>query len=239
MRPKSQTLAAGFAPAQVHLSGWPVRRQFYAPNGSGATPGQPLAAAERDAALQALGLEAGRFTVFLQGGGEGTARFARTVAAVLGAGADDPAHAVQIILATGTNELLHARFAHTPRVYALPFTREIARYMQLGDVIMGKAGPNMLFEAVTLGKPFIATTYIRGQETPNLDFIRNHNLGWVALDAGEQRALIYALVHDPSRLTAQARAVEQYRAWNQTRLDTLQPQIRHLLSQPAYVSPVT
>ena len=48
----------------------------------------------------------------------------------------------------------------------------------------------MLFEAVTLGKPFIATAYIPGQEEANLEFIRRHKLGWVALKPDQQLALL-------------------------------------------------
>lgn len=249
----AQALDAGFASNQVHLSGWPVRSQFYNPTSN---------TLDRRAELQALGLDPDCFTIFLQGGGEGTARFGRTVEAVLEAGSDVAAalasgsgsasgedgrhngrnHAfgsgtrrkhssVQIILAVGTNEILKARFARVPQVHTLPFTKEIARYMALADVIMGKAGPNMLFEAVTLGKPFVATTYIPGQETPNLDFIRRHELGWVALETHEQAALIRRLLTDPTELHAKVRSVDLYRQWNLTRLDTLLPQARALVEQ--------
>jgi 1,2-diacylglycerol 3-beta-galactosyltransferase len=234
---EAQALAAGFSPSQVHLSGWPVRHQFDAHGDAskgksasrhGTESGLLHAGSEREAVLEALGLKPGRFTVFLQGGGEGTARFATTVEAVLGAGGQNP---VQIILATGTNKLLQARFAQTPRVYALPFTKEIARYMALSDLIMGKAGPNMLFESVTLGKPFIATTYIPGQETPNLEFIRRHQLGWIALRSDEQASLIHTLAQDPVWLAAQARAVAAYRSWNQARLETLLQRFQGLIDR--------
>jgi UDP-N-acetylglucosamine:LPS N-acetylglucosamine transferase len=217
---EAQALAAGFAPHQVHLSGWPVRRQFH---------NSRITTQERQAALQKLGLHPDRFTVFLQGGGEGTARFGRTVEAVLAAGEEGNGGGVQIILAVGTNETLRARYARTPNVYPLPFTKEIAHYMALADVIMGKAGPNMLFETVTLGKPFIATTYIPGQETPNLDFIRRYHLGWVALNAGDQAALIHKLAHEPAMLAAQTNSVDAYRRWNLERLETVLPQVQQLV----------
>lgn len=217
----AQALEAGFLPHQIHLSGWPVRQQFYTVNYN---------TTDRRTELQALGLDPARFTVFLQGGGEGTARFGRTVDAVLGAGGPGGRN-VQIILAVGTNEILRARYARTPHVYTLPFTKEIARYMALADVIMGKAGPNMLFESVTLGKPFIATTYIPGQETPNLDFIRRHGLGWVALETREQATLITELLQNPAQLANQTHRVELYRQWNMARMETIQPQARALVEK--------
>ncbi len=192
-----QALAAGFPPERLHLTGWPVRAQFYRDF-----------SASRPSALAAMGLQPDRLTVFLQGGGEGAARFVRTVENLL------QVENIQIILAAGTNRRLYRRFQHTPRLFALPFTKEIATYMSAADVVMGKAGPNMLFEAVTLGKPFIATAYIPGQEQANLEFIQRHHLGWVALQAADQRQLLHDLIASPARLAEVASGVEAYRQWN-------------------------
>ena len=233
----AQVQREGFTPDQVHLVGWPVRNQFLIQAGLLPHPagqdGTGLAepGPKRDAALRALGLQPGRFTVFLQGGGEGAAYIDKTVEAILKVGAQDPRFAVQIILATGTNQRLRMQFEGTPGLHALPFTREIARYMALGDVVMGKAGPNTLFEAMTLGKPFIATTFIPGQESPNLDFIRRHRLGWVALKTPEMAALLYKLTHEPERMAEQVAAVEAYRRWNQEQQATLLPNMLRLVER--------
>src|SRR5262249_8409938 len=158
-------LSANFPPEHVHQIGWPVRGQFYRV--------QPE---QRAILLEQMGFNDQCFTVFLQGGGEGAAQFGQTVERVLSI------PRIQVILAAGTNQTLLTRFKNRERsnILVLPFTKEIAPYMAAADVIMGKAGPNMLFESVTLGKPFIATAYIPGQEEPNLEFIRHHKLGWVA-----------------------------------------------------------
>src|SRR5205085_12577059 len=118
------------------------------------------------------------------------------------------------ILAAGTNSALLARYQDVPNLAALPYTQEIAPFMAAADVIMGKAGPNMLFESVMLGKPFIATAYIPGQEQANLSFIQRPGLGWVALQPQEQRSLLTALAHDASRLSAMSATIDTYRRWN-------------------------
>jgi len=192
-----QALAAGFTPEHLHLTGWPVRGQFYRDS-----------LPERDARLAEMGLNPRRFTVFLQGGGEGAAKFIQTVENVLSA------PNVQVVLATGTNKALFERFQDIPHLFPLPFTKHIASYMTAADVVMGKAGPNMLFESVTLGKPFIATAYIPGQEEANLDFIRRYGLGWVALDAPAQRRLVTDLAANPQRLRATQESVAAYHQWN-------------------------
>jgi UDP-N-acetylglucosamine:LPS N-acetylglucosamine transferase len=210
-----EALSAGFDRARLHLTGWPVRAQFY---GAQQTP--------RAETLAPLGLDPKRFTVFLQGGGEGAARFALTVENALAVGPR-----VQVVLACGTNANLFARFSAVPRVAALPFTARIAPYMAAADLVMGKAGPNTLFEAVTLGKPFIATAYIPGQEAANLRFIRQHGLGWVALRPDEQFSLLASLAETPSLLAAMAASVDTYRAWNTGTVERILPLVEGLATQ--------
>jgi len=207
-----QSLAAGIAPERLHLVGWPVRGQF-----------SRCSEAQRSQTLAGLGLSPDRFTVFLQGGGEGAARFSRTVERVLAAGRD-----VQVILATGTNRRLWARFQGVENLYALPFTAEIAPFMAASDVVMGKAGPNMLFEAVMLGKPFIATTWIPGQEEANLEFIQRHKLGWVACAPEQQFALLGELLANRVKLRTMAATVNAYRRWNAGANEAIVPLIEEL-----------
>ncbi|HLI08495.1 MAG TPA: glycosyltransferase [Ktedonobacteraceae bacterium] len=213
-----QALVAGFAPERLHLTGWPVRAQFSRPH--------LLTREARTATLARLGLDPHRFTFFLQGGGEGAARFNRTIETVLAAGDAN----LQIILATGSNHALLERYKGTRSLAALPFTPEIAPFMAAADVIMGKAGPNMLFEAVTLGKPFIATACIPGQEEANLPFIQRHGLGWVALHPHEQRALLANLLHNPDQLSAMSATVDAYRRWNNTANQLIVPLLKNLLT---------
>lgn len=197
-----QALAADFSPERLHLVGWPVRAQF-----SRAFQLDREAHAER---LVQLKLAPDRFTVFLQGGGEGAAHVDRSVESLLSL---NDLH-VQVILAAGSNRALLERYQQVENLAALPYTRDIAPYMAAADVIMGKAGPNMLFESVALGKPFIATAYIPGQEQANLPFIERHGLGWVALKAEEQRDLLTTLMRQPERLHAMSATVNAYRQWN-------------------------
>ena len=119
-----QALASGFDPRRIHFTGWPVRGQFYH-----AVP----------VPLSQLGLDEKRFTVFLQGGGDGAARFARTVEHVLNV------EGVQIILAAGTNLKLVERFQGRENIYVLPFTREIAPLYGRGRCCYGQSRPQCPF----------------------------------------------------------------------------------------------
>lgn len=207
-----QALAAGFEASRLHFTGWPVRGQFlHAADG------------DRAAALGRMGLKPDKFTVFAQGGGEGAARFAQTVTSLL------ELPGVQVIMAAGTNESLLRQFADRENIHPLPFTRHISPYMQAADVVMGKAGPNMLFETVTLGKPFIATAYIPGQEEVNLEFIERHRLGWVALKHREQCELILALAREPRKLAEMAASVKEYARMNSEALQKIPRLVRDLI----------
>lgn len=215
-----QAQAAGFSTDHLHLVGWPVRAQFsYA---------YPAGGEARAARMAQLNLAPDRFTIFLQGGGEGAAHVDRALESLLAACNSGDSN-VQVILATGTNRALLERYKNARNIAALPYTKEIAPYMASADVIMGKAGPNTLFESVTLGKPFIATSYIPGQEQANLAFIQRYGLGWIALQAREQRSLLTSLLHDPGQLSAKCASVAAYRAWNAAANQRLVPLLERLV----------
>jgi processive 1,2-diacylglycerol beta-glucosyltransferase len=212
----SQAHSAGFAPDRLHLTGWPVRRQFLATDRSAA----------RTATLRLLELDPHRLTLFVQGGGEGTADFARVADIALAAAP----RRVQVILAVGTNRGLIKRFSGAAHVRTIPHTAEIAPFMAAAHIVMGKAGPNTLLEATTLGKPFMATTYIPGQEAPNLAFIANHGLGWIALKARDQFALIASIAAEPGRLRAFDETVNRYRDWNRAATAALPARVKSIMA---------
>lgn len=193
-----QALDARFDPSHLHLVGWPVRSQFYRASD-----------VSRTEMLKQLYLDPDCFTVFLQGGAEGAARVEQTLKHILVAGQQ-----VQVILATGRNQALLEHFRGREHVRALPFTPEIAPYMASADVIMGKAGANVIVESMTLGKPFIATSYVPAQEKANLEFIQRYGLGWIALEPERQRALIARLTTRRADLLLVSEKIQAYRRWN-------------------------
>lgn len=99
---------------------------------------------------------------------------------------------LQIIVACGKNDLLLDRMHRFKKhidstkqlidFVILPFTKNIHQYMQASDLVIGKAGPNTLFESVATKTPFFATTHIHGLEEGSLDIIKNYKLGFVEED---------------------------------------------------------
>ena len=208
-------LAAGVEPERVALTGRPVRRQFLADYGG-----------SRAETLLGLGLDPEVFTAYVQGGAEGSAQIIRTVYALVEGRSD-----IQCIVAAGHNEDIRSRVSSLERVAALPYTRHIAPYIAACDVVVGKPGAGSVGEAIMLGKPFITTTVIPYQETPNVDFIERHGLGWNCLEPGSLTALMQRLLADRSLLDEKTRAIEAYAAFNLEASQRLVPLMREQLAQ--------
>lgn len=210
----TQALQRGIQQQRVHITGRPMRRQFLeAPTSS------------REEILTALGFDPKVFTIFVQSGAMGATGVERTIASIQAITIP-----IQVILAVGNNNEMAAHYATTPNVCVLSFTEIIAPYMAAADVIAGKAGASFISEAFTLGKPFIATTFIPGQETPNLHFIEQHNLGWVCLEAAEQQKLFALIASNPRILTEKLESIRAYQQWNAQANQRIKPLIDNFIS---------
>ena len=194
----AQAKKRGIESKRLHVTGRPIRRQFLEVSASG-----------RSETLAALGFDPALFTIFLQGGATGAASVDRTVDTLLSL--EVP---VQIMLAAGNNKRMIEHYAGSKWVRTLPFTEVIAPYMVAADVIAGKAGASSITEAFILEKPFLVTTYIPGQETPNLQFVEQHNLGWVCLESLAQKELFTRLATNPVLIAEKMDDIRAYKAWN-------------------------
>lgn len=130
-----------------------------------------------------------------------------------------------IIVACGHNQQLFEKIRQlgvkllaksaSLKVIPLPFTTEIDKYMQAADLIVGKAGPNMMFEAVATLTPFIATSHVAGQEDGNLDLIRDKKLGYVEENVTKAATLISEILANPKQLDDFQPSLQQMATTNQ------------------------
>jgi UDP-N-acetylglucosamine:LPS N-acetylglucosamine transferase len=209
-----QALNEGVKSDCLYATGRPVRRQFL-----------NVSKSNRGETLTSLGLNPSVFTVFLQGGAKGSAGVDRIVKNILTAGVP-----MQIILAVGNNTTMASQFAGIERLAVLPFTEAIAPYMDASDLIMGKPGASFISEAFTLEKPFIATTFIPGQEAPNLRFLQKHNLGWVCLESEKLKPLLNSLINDPMVMQEKIDSIRAYKAWNMQANQAVLSIVEHMLA---------
>lgn len=96
---------------------------------------------------------------------------------------------------------LHKLFKKTNTKWTiLRFTKNIHDYIQASDIVIGKAGPNLLFETIACGKPFFAITHIAGQEDGNLEIIRQKKIGIVQENPLKAKKVIERLVSNPEEI---------------------------------------
>ncbi len=117
----------------------------------------------------------------------------------------------QIIFICGNNKMLESVIKQTykiaktinpqvPDIIVKGFTSQLHEFMAVSDLVVGKAGPNLIFESVSMKKPFIAITHISGQEDGNLKLIKSEKLGWIAEDPVTAGELIRKIIENPNIL---------------------------------------
>jgi processive 1,2-diacylglycerol beta-glucosyltransferase len=151
-----------------------------------------------------LGLE-DKLTLLFTTGWEGTEVVFKSIEAI--AKLNRP---LQIIVACGTNKNLLNRAkkleesskSSQTNIIPLPFTKELHLYMHSADLVIGKAGPNAVFETAATLTPFFATTHISGQEDGNLDIIEEYKLGFVEENPKKAFIKLVNIIENPKQLTA-------------------------------------
>jgi len=202
---KRLALASGLPPQRVHVLGMPIDPTF-------ATRATSTVAERR----RALHLDAELPVVLLVGGGEGAYGLAEAVQelARLRLGA-------QLLVVTGRNRQLFAQLQrmqhsfHTP-THLLGFVQNMPDLMRASDVIVTKAGPGTISEAVACELPIVLTGAIPGQEEGNIDFVLQNGLGVLAPTSASLTRHLSDLL-DASRpqldqMRARARAISRPRA---------------------------
>lgn len=171
---KNELIDLGIPPAKIVFSGWPVRKKF-------------LKSKER---------KSKKFTVLVTGGGEGGGQIEKIVRPLL------EQENLRIIVLCSQNKKLFWKLNcyHQPNLLLLPFLKNPAAYYHQADLIVGKAGPNTIFEAIVSEKPFLATSHVSGQEKANLKFIKEANIGWVEKNPKKAVRLIEVLAKNPEKL---------------------------------------
>jgi 1,2-diacylglycerol 3-beta-galactosyltransferase len=154
--------AAGIAADRCFDLGLPVDESF---------TGRPATGAERRALRRRLGLEPGRRTVLLSGGGEGSGGLLRRARALLAARLD-----IQLVVICGRNAAVRERIAalrpeHPTTLLVHGFVPNMAEWMRASDLLVTKAGPGTIAEALCAGVPLLLTSHIPGQERGNVDLV--------------------------------------------------------------------
>ena len=158
---------AGVPADRCYDLGLPVDESFASPAPAGSA---------RRALRQRLGLAPDRFTVLLSGGGEGSGGLARRAHALLEASGLD----VDVVVVCGRNTRARAELAPLagdPRLHVLGFVTNMAEWMRACDLMITKAGPGAIAEALCTRIPVLLTSHLPGQERGNIDFVVDTGAG--------------------------------------------------------------
>src|SRR3972149_4344797 len=156
----------GVPSEKIRVTGLPIRLEF-------AGPLEP-----RPAVRARLGLQPEKPTVLLMGGGEGMGHLGEIVRAVGFSGLD-----IQMIVVAGRNKKLeqHLNEVDWPipvRIYG--FTQDIPVLMNAADVLVSKAGPTTVAEALARDLPTILSGFIPSQEEENVTYMIETGAGVLA-----------------------------------------------------------
>ncbi|MEO8581536.1 MAG: glycosyltransferase [Patescibacteria group bacterium] len=112
---------------------------------------------------------------------------------------------IQLAVACGNNKNLLDKVSAIAEqsvapVTAIPFTTEIYKYMQAADLVVGKGGPNMIFESMATHTPFFVTTHISGLEDGNSEVIKEYGVGFVEENVASATKKMKQLVENPEKI---------------------------------------
>lgn len=153
----------GMPPDRLRVVGLPVSLKFL---------GNAKSKAEHRAEL---GLDPACATVLLVGGGEGMGSLYEIARAI-----DRARLPLQLVVIAGRNRKLYAKLRAT--AWQMPvriqgFVTNMPDWMRAADVIVTKAGPGTISEALACGLPILLSGFLPGQEEGNVTFVQESGVG--------------------------------------------------------------
>lgn len=127
-----------------------------------------------------LNMNPDMLTILFNFGAEGVGPTKHFVKALLEAGC-----AIQLILICGRNkelkrwmENLKQRYSGNAKFVITGFVDNMEDYIYASDLIVGKAGPNSIFEALVVGRPVVITSYMENERS-TMRWVTQNKIGWL------------------------------------------------------------
>ncbi len=182
---REQLLRHGVEPGRIEVTGLPIGSQF-----------QQIAVEDPAVVRRRLGLEPDRPTVLLMGGGVGFEPLEAVARAVATA-----TPTAQLVVIAGQNEWLRERLLAIS--WPVPtriegFVENVHEWMRAADVLLTKAGPTTIAEALTVGVPMVLWGAIPAQETPNVHLVVRARAGVWAPGPERAAAAVARLIANPA-----------------------------------------
>ncbi len=190
-----RALLAGLKPEQVKIIGLPVADRFCQPTG------------DKNALRQELHWPQNNLVVLLVGGGEGMGPLEKTAVAISEANLP-----ITLVVIAGRNVELkeHLEGRQWPmNTLVYGFVHEMPDFMRAADILVTKAGPSTITEALNAGLPMILYSRLPGQEDGNVDYVISEGVGVWAPKTSYIVSALRAWIAHPKQLELAAEACRQ------------------------------
>lgn len=154
---RQRAVAAGMAPERVRVIGLPVGLEFHH---------RPV---DKKEAKKKLGLFSDRPTILVLGGGDGMGDVFPSARAAARA-----APGSQLVVVAGRNQGLRRRLEAVTweaPTSVVGFVNNMGDLMHAADLLITKAGPSTISEALACGLPMLISGALRGQEEGNVEWV--------------------------------------------------------------------
>ncbi|HTO23005.1 MAG TPA: glycosyltransferase [Spirochaetia bacterium] len=148
-----------------------------------------------------LGLQKKPFTVLLFFGAEGVGPVRKSLDALIQAGLS-----MQVVVVCGRNQKLKdeidrlaATDTGTVHIEARGYVTNLADFIAAADVVVGKSGPNQVFETLLQCRPLIISSFL-ANEKETTDWVIHNKLGWLTRSPAHLAALLARLASHPEVL---------------------------------------
>ncbi len=192
-------LKHGLSDEDIALTGFPIRKDF-------------LEKKDKNTIKTAWNIPQDKFTVLLLMGGVGvgaTYNYARKISKM-----NLPIH---LVVCTGSNKSMYKRMQKIQRrsnvsMTVVPFTQRVSDLMAVSDLLITKAGPGTINEAVFMDLPMLVdkTTSLVYWEEENIKFVEQNNFGQSVLSFRRLENTIKKFVEDKQFYMSFKQSLVQY-----------------------------
>ncbi len=184
---RQRALIFGLEPDRVKVIGLPVAERFCRPP------------RDREELRARLKWPQNRPVILLIGGGEGMGPLEETANTIANA-----CPTAALIIIAGRNESLKAKLE--AQNWPIPtliygFVHEMPDFMGAADILVTKAGPGTISEALIAGLPMILYSRVPGQEDGNVTYVVSEGAGVWAPRAEQIVAALQNWIHHPKKRT--------------------------------------
>ena len=182
---KERGICYGVDPEKIHVVGLPVAERFCHPP------------SDKKKVKKDLNWSEDLPVILLVGGGEGMGPLEKIARAI-----NDSGLKASMAIVCGRNAKLKTTletFQWNIPTHIYGFTRDMPNFMAAADILVTKAGPGTISEALIAGLPIIIYSRLPGQEDGNVFYVVNHKAGVWAPHPERVVAAIQDWILDPPK----------------------------------------